>query len=175
VPGWRDARRLSAALACAWFGVQAGVAGLGTTSVFAVLPGPQAGPIVGRMLGGEASLAIVLGGVLILLERLIGRDAASHGRGSAFSVEFVLALGAVFCAVAGHHALQPYLEQARAGRGPLSFGQLHAISVAFYLLKMGLVGALAWRAIARLAASRPPLAPGGTAGAEVNLPPASSG
>lgn len=153
VPGWRDARRLSAALACAWFGLQAGVAGLGTTSVFAILPGPQAGPIVGRMLGGEATVAIVLGGFLILLERLLGRDAAARGEGAAFSLELMLALGAVFCAVAGHYALQPYLEQARAGRGPLSFGQLHAISVAFFAVKMGLVGTLAWRAIGRLARS----------------------
>ena len=153
-PGWRDARRLSAALACAWFGVQAGVAGLGTTAVFAVLPGPQAGPIVGRMLGGEATVAIVLGGVLVLLERLIGRDAAARGEGASFGLGFMLALGAVFCAVAGHYALLPYLEQARAGSGPLSFGQLHAISVAFFVLKMGLVGALAWRAIARLARPR---------------------
>jgi hypothetical protein len=175
MPGWRDARRLSAFLACAWFGLQAGVAGLGTTSVFAVLPGPQAGPIVGRMLGGEATLAIVLGGLVILLERLIGRDAAARGRGPAFSVELVLALGAVFCAVAGHYALQPYLEQARAGRGPLSFGQLHAISVGFFLLKMGLVGALAWRANARLAAHRPLPEPARPAPGEVSPPPASSG
>lgn len=164
VPPWRDARRLSAALACAWFGLQAGVAGLGTTSVFAFLPGPQAGPIVGRMLGGEATVAIVLGGLMILLERLIGREAAARGQGAAFSGEFMLALAAVFCAVAGHYALQPFLEQARAGRGPLSFGQLHAISVAFFVLKMGLVGALAWRAVSRLA--RP---------VAVNPPPASSG
>ena len=169
VPGWRDARRLSAALACAWFGMQAGVAGLGTTAVFAILPGPQAGPIVGRMLGGEATAAIVLGGALILLERLIGRDAAARGQGAAFSLEFMLALGAVFCAVAGHHALLPYLEQARAGRGPLSFGQLHAISVAFYLLKMVLVGTLAWRAISRLARSA------GAGAAGLSPPPASSG
>ncbi|MFM7706354.1 MAG: DUF4149 domain-containing protein [Rubrivivax sp.] len=170
MPPWRDARRLSAALACAWFGLQAGVAGLGTTSVFALLPGPQAGPIVGRMLGAEATVAIVLGGLLILLERLIDRDAASRGEGAAFSREFMLALAAVFCAVAGHYALQPYLEQARAGRGPLSFGQLHAISVAFFVLKMGLVGALAWRAIARLARPAAPARP-----EPVSPPPASSG
>lgn len=178
VPGWRDARRLSAALACAWFGLQAGVAGLGTPSVFAVLPAAQAGPVVGRMLGAEATAAIVIGGVLILLERLIGRDAAARGIGRAFSLEFALALGAVSCVVAGHYALQPWFEQARAGRAPLSFGQLHALSVALYGLKMILAGALAWRAIARLA--RPARAslpqPGAAAGqGGISPPNASSG
>ena len=35
---------------------------------------------------------------------------ALHDRRGTAAVEFVLALGAVFCAVAGHHALQPYLD-----------------------------------------------------------------
>ena len=170
MPGWRDARRLSAALACAWFGLQAGVAGLGTPAVFATLPAPQAGPVVGRMLGAEATAAIVMGGVLILLERLIGRDAAGRGLGRAFSVELALALGAVFCVVAGHYALQPWFEQARAGRAPLSFGQLHALSVALYGLKMILVGVLAWRAVTRLAGPPRPAHP-----ARLNPPNASSG
>jgi hypothetical protein len=176
VPGWRDARRLSAALACAWFGLQAGVAGLWTPSVFAVLPAPQAGPVVGRMLGAEATAAIVIGGVLIVLERLVGRDAAARGTGRAFSVELALALGAVFCVVVGHYALQPWFEQARAGRGPLSFGQLHALSVAFYGLKLVLVGALAWRAIGRLGrTARPPPGTAATGPGGISPPTASSG
>jgi hypothetical protein len=39
------------------------------------------------------------------------------------------------------------MEAARAGQGPLSFGQLHAISLAFYGLKLALVLVLAWRAL----------------------------
>jgi hypothetical protein len=60
-----------------------------------------------------------------------------------------LALGAIFCTVAGYFALQPLMGPARAGQGPLSFAQLHAASAAFYLIKLALVAALAWRATAR--------------------------
>jgi hypothetical protein len=52
----------------------------------------------------------------------------------------------VFCTVAGYFALQPMMAAARAGEGPLSFGQLHAVSAAFYAVKLLLVLALAWRA-----------------------------
>jgi hypothetical protein len=38
---------------------------------------------------------------------------------------------------------------ARAGAGPLTFGQLHAVSATFYGVKALLVLALAWRAAAR--------------------------
>jgi len=41
--------------------------------------------------------------------------------------------------------------QARAGQGLLSFGQLHALSAAFYIVKTGLVLALAWRSARPLA------------------------
>ena len=58
----------------------------------------------------------------------------------------ILALGTVFCTVAGYFALQPMMAAARAGQGPLSFGQLHAVSAAFYGAKVLLVLALAWRA-----------------------------
>jgi len=74
----------------------------------------------------------------------------------------VLALGAVFCTVAGYFALQPLMAAARAGQGTLSFGQLHAISAAFYALKLVLVALLAWRVaspnpgVARLSSIRPP-------------------
>ena len=35
---------------------------------------------------------------------------------------------------------------ARAGQGPLSFGQLHLISVALFGIKLVLIAVLAWRA-----------------------------
>ncbi len=41
----------------------------------------------------------------------------------------------------------PLMEAARGGQGALSFGQLHAISLAFYGLKLVLVLALSWRAL----------------------------
>jgi hypothetical protein len=37
------------------------------------------------------------------------------------------------------------LEAARAGQGSLSFGTLHAVSSAFFALRLLLVAALAWR------------------------------
>lgn len=156
VPAWRDPLRIRAALASVWLGASLGVAALGAPSVFAVLPGP----IVGRMLEREATLGLVLGAVLIGLEHLRSRARAEAGLpGPRFSAELLLALGAVFCTVAGHHALLPWMEEARAGRGPLSFGQLHAISVAFYAVKMGLVGVLAWRALGALSAGPGRLSP----------------
>jgi len=41
--------------------------------------------------------------------------------------------------------MQPMMAHARMGQGALSFGQLHAISAAFFILKCALVLALAWR------------------------------
>jgi hypothetical protein len=59
--------------------------------------------------------------------------------------------------VAGYFGLQPMMAAARAGQGALSFGQLHAVSAVFYLVKALLVVVLATLA-ARAAPvlSRPP-------------------
>ena len=38
------------------------------------------------------------------------------------------------------------MEAARVGQGSLSFMQLHAVSAVFYVVKLGLVLALAWLA-----------------------------
>jgi hypothetical protein len=54
-------------------------------------------------------------------------------------------LGVLFCTVAGYFAIQPMMAAARAGQGSLSFGALHGISSAFFVLKGLLVLALAWR------------------------------
>ena len=86
-------------------------------------------------------------------ERVAARRAADSGQGSPFSTGMALALGALFCTVAGYFALQPMMAAARAGQGSLSFGQLHAISAGFYVVKLVLVLSLAWRATAF---SRPP-------------------
>jgi hypothetical protein len=66
---------------------------------------------------------------------------------SQFSTEMLLAIGALFCTVAGYYGLLPALEQVRLG-GPsqLSFLQLHALSLALFGLKGLLVLALAWKA-----------------------------
>jgi hypothetical protein len=75
--------------------------------------------------------------LFIMLER--------KGGGRAMGANVLLALGAMFCTVAGYYALQPMMAAARAGAGALTFGQLHAVSLALYALKTGLVLTLAWR------------------------------
>ena len=79
------------------------------------------------------------------LARGLARATADAGQGSRFSTELALALGTVFCTVAGYFGVLPMMAEARAGRGSLSFGQLHAISSVFYAVKVALVATLAWR------------------------------
>ena len=129
-----------------WAGWLLCVAALATPAPFALLPQAEAGRVAGRMLAQEAYTALALGVVLLVLERLAARRDAASGQGSQFSTGMVLALGALFCTVAGYFALQPMMAAARAGQGPLSFGQLHAVSAVFYGLKLLLVLVLAWRA-----------------------------
>ncbi|MBE0547459.1 MAG: DUF4149 domain-containing protein [Rubrivivax sp.] len=129
-----------------WAGGLLCVAGLATPAPFALLPQADAGRVVARMLAQEAYASLALGVVLLALERLVARREAAAGQGTQFSTGMVLALGAVFCTVAGYFALQPMMAAARAGQGALSFGQLHAVSAAFFGVKVALVAALAWRA-----------------------------
>lgn len=129
-----------------WAGWLLCVAALATPAAFALLPQADAGRLAGRMLAQEAYTSLALGVVLLVLERMAARRAVAAGQGSQFSTGMVLALGAVFCTVAGYFALLPMMAAARAGQGPLSFGQLHAVSAVFYGAKVLLVLALAWRA-----------------------------
>jgi len=139
--------RLRRLLPGLWAGWLICVAALATPAAFALLERAVAGHVVARMLAQEAYTSLVLGVVLLVLERLEARHAAVEGRGSQFTVGMVLALAALFCTVLGYFALQPMMEAARAGQGSLTFGQLHAISLAFYGLKGLLVLALAWRGL----------------------------
>ena len=129
-----------------WAGWLLCVAALATPAPFALLPQAEAGRVAARMLAQEAYTALALGVVLLLLERVAARRDAARGQGSQFSTGMVLALGTLFCTVAGYFALLPMMAAARAGQGPLSFGQLHAVSAVFYGVKLLLVLALAWRA-----------------------------
>lgn len=138
-----------------WAGWLLCAAALATPAAFALLPQADAGRLAGRMLAQEAYTSLALGVLLLVLERMAARRAVAAGQGSQFSTGMVLALGAVFCTVAGYFALQPMMAAARAGQGPLSFGQLHAMSAAFYGLKLLLVLALAWRAAAPGLSRRP--------------------
>jgi hypothetical protein len=138
-------RRLLPAL---WLGVLLALALIAAPAAFATWQPPHAGRIVGRILAQEAVLSLAFAVGLLLLERRRARQLADRGAASVLSAEMVLLLGTIFCTVAGHHGLEPLIAQARTGRGVLSFGQLHAVSVAFYGVKTVLVAALAWRAAA---------------------------
>jgi hypothetical protein len=146
--------RLRLLLPGLWAGALLCLAFLATPAAFALLAVADAGRVVGRMLAQEAYASLVLGVVLLILERLAARRAAATGQGSQFSQGMVLSLAALFCTVAGYFALQPLMVAARAGQGSLSFGQLHAISAGFFVVKTALVSTLAWRA-ARLPGHRP--------------------
>jgi len=143
------ARRLLPGL---WAGWLLCVALLATPAVFSQLSGAEAGRLVGRMLAQEAYTSLALGLLLLVLERVAARRAALARTGPQFSVGLLLALGAVFCTVAGYFAVQPLMPAARLGQGTLSFGQLHAVSAGFFVVKTLLVLALAWRALSPRAA-----------------------
>ena len=140
------AERLRRLLPALWAGMLLCVALIATPAPFATLSAPEAGRVVGRIFVQEAWASLVIALWLIAAERRRARDAAEARAGSVLSTELLLLLGAVFCTVAGHFGIQPLLPAARSGTGPLSFGQLHAISVLFFGVKTLLVLALAWRA-----------------------------
>lgn len=129
-----------------WAGWLMCVALLATPAAFALLVPSEAGRVVARMLAQEAYTSLVLGVVVLVLERVAARRSAAAAAGSQFSTGMLLAVGALFCTVAGYFGVQPMMSAARAGQGWLSFAQLHAVSAAFYLVKLALVLALAWRA-----------------------------
>jgi hypothetical protein len=145
----RDASRWCRLLAGSWLGALLTVALIATPAPFATLAVADAGRVVARVLASEAYLSVALGVVLVLLERQV----ASRGTGPQFGARLALALGAIFCTVAGYFGLQPLMADARTGAARFSFGQLHAASFAFYGVKVALVAALAWRVSATPAPS----------------------
>jgi Domain of unknown function (DUF4149) len=149
----RDTARWRRLIAAMWLGLLLAVAGIATPAPFATLAAADAGRVVARVLATEAYCSVALGVVLLLLERRAAALAAARGAGSQFGAGVALALGAIFCTVAGYFGLQPLMTEARAGIGRFGFGQLHAASLAFYGVKVLLVAALAWRAAATPAPS----------------------
>ena len=139
------AARATAWLAGLWAGVLWGIGLIGAPAVFATGARDVAGRAVARMFMQEAYLSLALAVILFVLLRNAARKAAEAGVGSVFDANMLLALGTLFCTVAGYFALQPMMEAARAGQGSLSFGALHGISAGFYGLKAVLLSVLAWR------------------------------
>ena len=126
-----------------WAGLLLTVALVATPAPFALLAQADAGRVVSRILAQEAYASLALSVVLLGLERVRAKRRSDEGTGSQFSLEMALVGGALFCTVAGYFGLQPMLAAAKAGQGPLSFGQLHAVSAAFYVVKALLVAVLA--------------------------------
>jgi hypothetical protein len=129
--------RLRTLLPPVWAGLLLAVSLLAAPAAFATLARADAGKVVGDLFAREAAVSLVAAVVFVVLER--------HAGGRPLGANVLLALGALFCTVAGYYALQPMMEAARSGQGALSFGQLHGISTAFFGLKTALVLAIAWR------------------------------
>ena len=138
-------RRLLPGLWCGWLLCVAIVA---TPAPFSLLERAEAGRVVARMLATEAYSALLLGALLLAIERVTAKRRADSLGGSQFSIGMALSAGALFCTVAGYFGLQPLMAAARGGQGAFSFGQLHAASAVFYAIKIVLVAALAWQAAA---------------------------
>ena len=141
--------RLQSLLASAWSGLLVAVGAVAAPSLFAVLDRSVAGLGAGRIFMVEAYISVVLAMVMFLLERHRLRHQAPAVGHSVMSTELLLAMGALFATVLGHFALRPMMDAAKAGQGAWSFGALHAASSSLFLLKGGLVLALAWRLTGR--------------------------
>ena len=139
-----------------WVGLLLCIAAVAAPAIFATLERADAGRVVGRIFVVEAWSSLALAVLLLALERARARRRAEVGEGSVLSAEMLLLLGAVFCTVAGYFGIQPLMPAARAGQGAFSFGQLHAISSAFFALKLLLLSGLAWRAAGPAIISRRP-------------------
>jgi hypothetical protein len=130
-----------------WLGLLLAIALVATPAASNALDKAAFGAMARAIFAREAPASLVLGVLILVIER---RDALARHMATGvtqFSTEMLLAIGALFCTVAGYYGLLPALEQVRLG-GPsqLSFLQLHALSLALFGLKGLLVLALAWKA-----------------------------
>jgi hypothetical protein len=133
-----------------WAGALICIAAIATPAAFATLSTADAGQVVGRIFAQEAYASLAIGLALLLLERRYAIVRAQRDDGSRFSTDMLLVLTALFCTIAGYFAVQPLMGAARAGHGVFSFGQLHAVSLGLFALKIVVVLALALRASIQL-------------------------
>jgi hypothetical protein len=130
-----------------WLGLLLAIALIATPAASNALDKASFGAVARAIFAREAPTSLVLGVLILVIER---RDALARHMATGvtqFSTEMLLAAGALFCTVAGYYGLLPAMEQARLGGATqLSFLQLHALSLAFFGLKGLLVLALAWKA-----------------------------
>ncbi len=144
-------RRIGAWLAGAWLGETAAIGFIVAPTLFARLPQADAGRVLARLFELDATVGLAAGAVLAIVGLQLGQHLAERQASSRFGLELGLALAALGCVVVGYYALQPLMESARVGQGPLSFGALHAISMVFFVVRLVAVGVLAWRLSRRLA------------------------
>ncbi|AKJ28908.1 DUF4149 domain-containing protein [Caldimonas brevitalea] len=143
-------QRLRGWLSGLWAGMVLFLGGAAAPSLFAALDRVSAGRAAARLFQTEAYASLALAVLLIVVERrCTGARRAAEPARSPMSPELLLALFALFCTVAGYFAIQPMMEQARAGQGSWSFGALHAVSSAFFLGKGAALLVLAWRCAPR--------------------------
>ena len=138
--------RLRRLLPGLWFGLLLAIAAIATPAASGALDGASFGLVARAIFAREAPASMVLGMVLLIIERreALARHLATGV--SQFSGEMVLAIVALFCTVAGYYGLLPMMERARAGTSSLSFLQWHAVSLAFFGAKALAVLVLAWKA-----------------------------
>ena len=130
-----------------WFGVLLAIALIATPAASMSLDKASFGAVARAIFAREAPTSLILGVVLLVIERRAALARHLAAGTSQFSSEMVLAIVALFCTVAGYYGLEPMMEQARAGAATsLTFMQLHAVSLAFFGVKGLAVLALAWKA-----------------------------
>lgn len=163
-------QRALTVLVSLWSGVLAAIALIVAPTLFATLDRATAGNVAGVIFAQEARASLAMVVVAFLLERRLAELRADSGTGSRLSGELVMLLAVLFCTVLGHFALQPLVQQARQGAGPLSFGAAHGLSTVLFVAKALLLLGTAWLATGRLR-----LGPhAGVTAADVSPSPASS-
>ena len=136
--------QLAAWLAGVWTGLMAGIGFVAAPALFSTLARGDAGRVANRLFELDAYVGLGFGAVLLILALRRSHEPLPAGA-SRFSAEMMLALGALFCIVAGYFALLPMMEAARSGAAGPSFATLHGVAASFFFLRVVLVAVLAWR------------------------------
>ena len=131
-----------------WFGLLAAIAFITMPAAFHALDRVSAGALARQVFAWEAPVSLAFGALLLVIERRAALERHLAAGTSQFSVEMMLALGALFCTIAGYYGLLPAMEALRAGgTASLGFGQLHMLGTAFFGAKGLIVLALDWKAL----------------------------
>lgn len=127
-------------VAALWAGSLWAVGYLVAPTLFATLERQLAGRIAGTMFHSMAMLSLGCGAAMGVLLFLGTRGWTPQRRRGML----LLVVAMVMCTVASHFGLQPLMAAAKAANDG-SFGKLHGISSALYLLQSLLAGWLLWK------------------------------